>query len=235
MTDPTDHKPGDILDPGNIDTDTEVLVTFRGRVVASNRYGTTIDVDRTNGLPERVHVPACPDVSITALGDHAVSVDRRRARIEAARKLNAVLHDPAAIAIAERSLPYLGAAADPRITLGTTMLDPAPRPVVACLIGSCRFVAAFGDASIRETRAGKIVMSGTSYDIPEDHPDAGFSAETREYAESCTQITRMKIDLADEVLVINVGGWVDEQTRLLIGHAEVTRKTVRYLEAGVDL
>ena len=39
-----------------------------------------------------------------------------------------------------------------------------------------------------------------------------------------------KIDLADEVFVINVGGYIGESTRREIAYAEETGKTIKYLE-----
>ena len=41
---------------------------------------------------------------------------------------------------------------------------------------------------------------------------------------------RHKIDLADEILVINVGGYVGESTRSEIEYAQQRGKRVRYLE-----
>ena len=40
-----------------------------------------------------------------------------------------------------------------------------------------------------------------------------------------------KIDMADEIFVINVGGYIGESTRREIAHAEQTGKPVRYLES----
>ena len=39
-----------------------------------------------------------------------------------------------------------------------------------------------------------------------------------------------KIDLADEIFVINVGGYIGERTRREIIYAEETGKKVNYLE-----
>jgi len=40
-----------------------------------------------------------------------------------------------------------------------------------------------------------------------------------------------QIDMADEIYVINVGGYIGESTRREIAYAERTRKKVNYLEA----
>jgi hypothetical protein len=41
---------------------------------------------------------------------------------------------------------------------------------------------------------------------------------------------KRKIDLADEVFVLNVGGYIGSSTRGEIEHAEKTGKPIRYLE-----
>jgi hypothetical protein len=45
---------------------------------------------------------------------------------------------------------------------------------------------------------------------------------------------KRKIDMADEVFVINVGGYIGSSTRSEIEYAQVTGKTVRYLENPED-
>ncbi len=41
---------------------------------------------------------------------------------------------------------------------------------------------------------------------------------------------KRKIDMADEIFVINVGGYIGSSTRSEIEYATAARKTVRYLE-----
>ena len=41
---------------------------------------------------------------------------------------------------------------------------------------------------------------------------------------------KRKIDMADEIFVINVGGYIGESTRSEIAYAERTGKKVNYLE-----
>ena len=43
-----------------------------------------------------------------------------------------------------------------------------------------------------------------------------------------------KIDLADEVLVLNVDDYIGESTEREIVYAEMRKKTIRYLEGGVN-
>ncbi len=42
---------------------------------------------------------------------------------------------------------------------------------------------------------------------------------------------KRKIDMADEIYVINVGGYIGASTRSEIEYAQATGKAVRYLEA----
>ena len=41
---------------------------------------------------------------------------------------------------------------------------------------------------------------------------------------------KRKIDMADEIFVINVGGYIGESTRSEIAYAEETGKKINYLE-----
>lgn len=102
---------------------------------------------------------------------------------------------------------------------------------MVCLCGSTRFLAAFDAASLAETLAGRIVLSVGSHRTPDAEALAHLSAE--EQAEALARLAilhRHKIDLADEVLVINVGGYLGQSTRAEIEYAQGQGKRVRYLE-----
>ena len=45
---------------------------------------------------------------------------------------------------------------------------------------------------------------------------------------------RHRINLADEVLVLNVGGYIGTSTAAEIAYAQALGKPVRYLEPGMD-
>jgi cell division protein FtsB len=49
------------------------------------------------------------------------------------------------------------------------------------------------------------------------------------------ELHKRKIDLADEVLVLNVGGYIGESTRSEIEYARKLGKPVRYLESAANL
>lgn len=99
-------------------------------------------------------------------------------------------------------------------------------PTIVCLCGSTRFMEAFFDAGWRETLNGKIVLSvGVC-----KHPDHGAEALGGDIAERLDELHKRKIDLADEVLVLNVGGYIGSSTRSEINYAIGHGKPVRYLE-----
>lgn len=60
---------------------------------------------------------------------------------------------------------------------------------------------------------------------------AGLTGAERQAAlERLVELHRRKIDLADEILVINVGGDVGETTRSEVEYARAQGKRVRWLE-----
>lgn len=100
-----------------------------------------------------------------------------------------------------------------------------PFPVIVCLCGSTRFSQAFRDANLRETLAGKIVLS-IGCDTKSDHDLALGPVDKT----ALDLLHFFKIDLADEVLILNVGGYVGESTRREIAYAQRLGKTIRWLE-----
>jgi hypothetical protein len=55
-------------------------------------------------------------------------------------------------------------------------------------------------------------------------------AEKEGVAEIFDQLHRTKIDISDDVFVLNVGGYIGESTRSEIEYAKAHNKPVRYLE-----
>jgi len=99
------------------------------------------------------------------------------------------------------------------------------RPKIVCLCGSTRFMEAFYEANVRETLAGNIVLSvGCN---TKDDRMLGLSADVKARLD---ELHKRKIDLADEILVLNVGGYIGQSTLGEILYAERQHKPVRYLE-----
>jgi hypothetical protein len=105
------------------------------------------------------------------------------------------------------------------------------RPTIVCLCGSTRFFTAFQRANYEETMAGKIVLSVGFYPHSQDQAHGEQVGCTSEQKEALDQLHLRKIDLADEVLVLNVGGYIGDSTRREVAYAEQTGKLVRWLEA----
>src|SRR5437879_4561841 len=101
------------------------------------------------------------------------------------------------------------------------------RPIVVCLCGSTRFSQAFQDTNLRETLAGRIILSIGCDQRNDDHlAKAGVAIDK----EALDTLHLWKIDMCDEVLVLNVGKYVGESTRREIEYAMLLGKHIRYLE-----
>ena len=104
-------------------------------------------------------------------------------------------------------------------------------PHIVCLCGSTRFKDAFDEANYQETMAGKIVLSvGFLMHASGNKHGDGIGC-TPEQKISLDELHKRKIDLADEVLVLNIGGYIGESTRSEIEYAEKLRMPIRYLES----
>ena len=103
---------------------------------------------------------------------------------------------------------------------------------VVTLCGSTRFKDAFMEVQKRLTLEGKIVISvglfGHSGDSEVwENMDEGTLTATKAMLDD---MHKRKIDMADEIFVINVGGYIGESTRSEIEYAEAHGKRVNYLE-----
>lgn len=104
------------------------------------------------------------------------------------------------------------------------------RPRIVCLCGSTRFYREFQRANYDETMAGHIVLSvGFAVHSPEAVHAEAFGC-TPEQKIQLDELHKHKIDLADEILVLNVGGYIGDSTRSEIDYAIAKGKTIRYLE-----
>ena len=106
-----------------------------------------------------------------------------------------------------------------------------PLPIIVCLCGSTRFWRAFQQAGLAETMAGKIVLSiGAASGTDDEHFGNLPRAEYDRIKTMLDQLHMRKIDLADEVLILNVGGYIGESTARELAYAIKLGKVVRYLE-----
>lgn len=101
---------------------------------------------------------------------------------------------------------------------------PTNYPVIT-LCGSTRFKEQFIEAQKRLTLEGNIVISVGLF---------GHSGDNEVWNEGTKEMLddmhKRKIDMADEIFVINVGGYIGQSTRSEIKYAKAHGKKVRYLE-----
>ena len=100
-------------------------------------------------------------------------------------------------------------------------------PIVVCLCGSTRFMEAFHAENRRLSLAGYIVLTVelVTYDGATDPQRANPEQKRR-----LDELHLRKIDLADVVLVLNVGGYVGESTKREIEYARRKKKRIDWLE-----
>ena len=96
---------------------------------------------------------------------------------------------------------------------------------VITLCGSTRFKDQFYEAQKRLTLEGNIVISVGLF---------GHSGDAEVWTEGTKEMLddmhKRKIDMADAIFVINVGGYIGSSTRSEIEYATATGKEVMYLE-----
>ncbi|KKL70850.1 hypothetical protein LCGC14_2100780 [marine sediment metagenome] len=88
---------------------------------------------------------------------------------------------------------------------------------------------AFFDAGWNETLAGKIVLSVGVCKHAEHH---GAEALGPEVVEALDELHLRKIDMADEVFILKVNGYIGKSTRRELNYAISKGKKVRFLEPG---
>ena len=96
---------------------------------------------------------------------------------------------------------------------------------VITLCGSTRFKDEFLEAQKRLTLEGNVVISVGLF---------GHSGDNEVWTEGVKDMLDRqhlaKIDLADEIFVVNVGGYIGDSTRREIAYAEFKGKSISYLE-----
>jgi hypothetical protein len=103
-----------------------------------------------------------------------------------------------------------------------------PRPPIVCLCGSTRFREAWVDAELRLGLAGAIVLTVASAEL--GLAPGERLAVTEAVKPRLDELHKRKIDLADAVLVLNVGGYIGESTRSEIAYAKEHDRPVLFLD-----
>jgi hypothetical protein len=99
---------------------------------------------------------------------------------------------------------------------------------VITLCGSTEFEAEFAEVNQRLTMEGCVVISLGMFRVPE-LPDYDWTTDSAELRERLGGVHLQKIRMADEVFIVDPGGYVGESTRREIAYAESLGKPVRYL------
>ena len=97
-------------------------------------------------------------------------------------------------------------------------------PVIT-LCGSTRFKEQFLEAQKRLTLEGNIVISVGLFGHSGD--DEVWTPGTKEMLDN---MHKRKIDMADAIYVINVGGYIGSSTKSEIEYAKRANKVISYLE-----
>ena len=104
--------------------------------------------------------------------------------------------------------------------------------LVITLCGSTRFKEQFIEAQKRLTLKGNIVISVGLFGHSGDEEvwegmDEGTLSKTKEMLDD---MHKRKIDMADSIYVINVGGYIGDSTKSEIEYARSHGKKIEYLE-----
>lgn len=98
-----------------------------------------------------------------------------------------------------------------------------PKRKIVCLCGSTKFKEAFEKANREETAKGNIVLTVAMFGHLE-----GLDMDSNE-RKTFDAVHYDKIELADEILVLNIDGYIGESTKSEIEYAKSLNKVIRYI------
>lgn len=104
------------------------------------------------------------------------------------------------------------------------------KPKVVCLCGSTKFKSTFIQANFLETMRGNIVLSVGWFGLA----DKDIYTPSMEEKIALDELHLRKIDLADEVLILNLGGYIGKSTESELIYAYMAKKKIRFLEHQFD-
>ena len=99
---------------------------------------------------------------------------------------------------------------------------------VITLCGSTRFVDAFNEWRKKLTLDGIIILSIELVLLQSEREDPQHN--NYKVKQMLDELHLRKIDLSDEIFVLNVGGYIGESTSREIAYAQKTGKEIKYLE-----
>lgn len=102
------------------------------------------------------------------------------------------------------------------------------RPTITCLCGSTRFWRTFQQAGLAETMAGRIVLSIGAASGTDDEHFGNLPRDKYDATKAMLdELHLRKIDLADEVLILDCDGYIGDSTRRELDYAIAHGKRVR--------
>ena len=99
---------------------------------------------------------------------------------------------------------------------------------VVTLCGSTRFEAEFAEVNQRLTMEGCVVISLGMFSLP-DLPGYDWALDSSDLKARLGGVHLQKIRMADEMFIVDPGGYLGESARREIAYAESLGKPVRYL------
>ena len=103
------------------------------------------------------------------------------------------------------------------------------KPKIICLCGSTKFIDHFAILAWKLEKEGAIVLG--LHLLPKSYTEqADHQAEFEGIKEQMDELHLRKIDLCDEIIVLNVDGYIGESTRKEIEYAQKLGKPINYLE-----
>lgn len=94
---------------------------------------------------------------------------------------------------------------------------------IITLCGSIKFKSEFLKVQEELTLNGNIVFTPNFFNNMSNH----IHLETKKMLD---EMHRQKIDMSDEIYVINLGGYIGESTKAEIEYAKIRNKKISYLE-----
>jgi hypothetical protein len=107
------------------------------------------------------------------------------------------------------------------------------RPRIVTLCGSTRFTHAYETQQFQLALRGFIVLSAGATVKKDAYLDAVVGHMSPEDKKRIDELHLRKIDLSDEIHVLNVDGYVGDSTREEVFYALATRKGITWLEPFV--
>jgi len=115
----------------------------------------------------------------------------------------------------------------------TVVFKSNHRPKIVTLCGSTRFPHAYEVATLQWTIRGYVVLSAGATVKKDTYLEAVTGGISPAQKEMLDELHLRKIDMSDEIVVLNVDGYVGDSVREEIIYALVERKGINWLEPFV--